>query len=184
MPVMLKTNFSRHDARWVPALVAVSGALALAALIAAALLVSQHARLERKMPELRTQLKKLQSHHARLEKDKVQLPPHAKLAALQGRVSVINGIVDSKGRPITELLSRLEKLLPGQAWLTSLHHRRGRGELELVAAARDVGALTEFLKRLEGDPYFSQALLTRQSHAKGKDKSVVEFDIRLTERRG
>ncbi|HKK06818.1 MAG TPA: PilN domain-containing protein [Gammaproteobacteria bacterium] len=183
MPVMLRTNFSRHNANWVPALVAGSWGLVLAALVAAALLFDQHAQLENAMPHLRAQLKKLQSHHAHLEKDKVQLPPHAKLVALQARVSVINGIVASKGRPISELLSRLESLLPKQAWLTSLHHRRGRGELELVAAAHDVGALTKFLKRLEGDPYFSQALLTRQSHAKGKDKSVVEFDIRLVERR-
>lgn len=134
------------------------------------------------MPALRVQIKKLQKHRVELEKSKTQLPPYAKLIALRQRVSVINNIVASKGRSISDILAGLESALPKNAWLVSLHHKRNQGELKVVAAAIEVDALTEFLKRLENDPHFSQVLLTQQSHGTGKAKNTVQFEIRLVER--
>lgn len=182
MSGMITTNFVRRIDGFVPGLLMLSWGIVLAMLIVGGALIVQRVRLEKTMPALQVQIRKLEKRRAALEKQKTPLPPHAKLVALQQRVSVINGIVASKGRSISDILAGLESQLPKNAWLVSLRHKRNEGELKLVAASTEVDALTEFLKRLENDPHFSQALLTQQSHGSGKAEDTVQFEIRLVER--
>lgn len=179
---MIQTNFVRRFGGFVPGLLLLSWGIVLAMLILDGLLIVQRENLVQTMPVLQKQIHKLQKRHASLDKQKTQLPPQAKLVALRQRVSVINSIVASKGRSISDILTGLESELPKNAWLVSLHHKRSEGELKLVAASGDVQPLTEFLRRLEADPHFSQALLTQQSHGRGKAKDTVQFEIRLVER--
>lgn len=132
--------------------------------------------------ELRGDLPLLRTRLAHVEEQKpvamVRMPPMKKLVETRDRVAIINAAAQAKGAPTLALLADLEKQLPHEAWLTSIHHRANDGEVQLVASAGRADPLSEFLLRLERDPMFAEVMLMREVQP-GGDRGGVQYEIRL-----
>jgi|GEM_PF-3371587 len=111
--------------------------------------------------------------------DEKMMPTNEDIVTLSNKVKIVNNLSISKGRPVLYLLTRLEELLPKEAYLISFNHKKMKGEIQIIAQSSDKKILTEFLGRLEEDPYFSEVLLTKKIF-KDKEKAV-HFEVRLKE---
>ena len=174
----ISTNFV-HPVQRAMAPIAAAMAVAAAALVLWAVwLGGDAAALRGELPQLRTRLA-----HVKAQKPvaAVRLPPASELADTRARVARINAAAQTKGVPTLALLEDLEKQLPRDAWLTSIHHRAGEGEGMLVASARDTDPLSDFLLKLENDPLFDEVMLVREAQA--GNGTGVQYEIRLKVRK-
>lgn len=129
---------------------------------------------------LETQLAELTKRQQTVQVQQ-SLPPYQKLIALKQRVQVFNELAGRGHYSSSAVLSTLEKLLPGNAYLLSLRHKRDKGEIYIIAESRSAKSLSKFLLRLEGEPRFSEVLLTKQSRQSAAKKDVTRFEIKLKE---
>jgi len=170
----IATNFVRPAQRAVPAIAAAMAAVAVALIVWAAWLANDAAGLRGELPQLRTRLAHVE---AQKPVSAVRLPPASELGEVRARVARINAAAQTKGLPTLALLDDLEKQLPRDAWLTSVHHRATQGEVVLVAAARRADPLSDFLLKLEDDPLFEEVMLVREAQA--GEGAAVQYEIRL-----
>ena len=131
------------------------------------------------IPALRERLAQLEQRQREIMTP--EKPPAAELQDLKRRVVALNGLSGNRGRPVTTLLADLERWLPDQVWLVSLHDRVKGGEVLIVAEANSVEPLTVFLVRLEQQPRFSEVLLVKQT-PQGAQRRSIQFELRLKER--
>lgn len=102
------------------------------------------------------------------------------IVRLRKRAADVNDIVGSHGMPLIVILSRLEKMLPDNVYLLSIHHKKMLSDLKITAVSKNVDDLTNFLQRLEDDQYFSSVKLKRRSQNNVNDGDV-KFDIEIRE---
>lgn len=173
----IATNFVHPPQRMVKP---VAGAMWLAAAALAALawwLIDDAAQVRGDLPQLRTRLERVAAEKSTIAAP-LAAPPAQELAEMRDRIAKINASAQTKGLPTLALLAELEKQLPPDAWLTSVHHRAAEGEVTLVAAAAGTDSLSAFLLKLEGDPVFDEAMLMRELRPGGSGPNV-QYEIRL-----
>jgi len=133
------------------------------------------------IPRQRERLARIEAEASRAKSAPVSLPSPEALARVRERVAAMNAVSGSVGLPASELLAWLEAHLPADAWLVSLHHQPRQAETRLVVEAASTEPLATFLRALEKEPRFAEALLLRQGVGRGA--SMVQFEIRIKERR-
>lgn len=171
----ITTNFVRPAQRMVPPVVATMWAATIALAAGAVWLAGEGKALRGELPQLRTHLERVGEQKPVAA---VQLPPMSELTGTRDRVARVNAAAQTKGVPTLALLADIEKQLPPDAWLASLHHRATEGEVQLIASAGRADPLSEFLLRLERDPLFEEVMLLREVQASGARMSV-QYEIRL-----
>jgi Fimbrial assembly protein (PilN) len=171
----ITTNFVRPAQRMVAPVAAAMWAAAALLAAGAAWLAHDAAGLRGDLPPLRTRLERVD---AQKPVAAAPLPPARELAETRDKVARINAAAQTRGAPTLALLADMEKQLPPDAWLTSIHHRATEGEVQLVAAATRADPLSEFLLRLERDPLFEEVMLLREVQA-GGSRAGVQYEIRL-----
>jgi Tfp pilus assembly protein PilN len=153
----------------------------MAGLVAAVALWLAQAAIDTRdeIPALRERLAQLEQRQREITTP--EKPPAAELQDLKQRVAALNALSGNRGRPVTTLLADLERWLPDQVWLVSLHDRVKGGEVLLVAEANSVEPLTVFLVRLEQQSRFSEVMLVKQT-PQGTQRRSIQFELRLKER--
>lgn len=151
--------------------------LALLSLALIAWLLHDAASLRTELPQLRKRLLNVEANAQTAPQPPADTPTSKELSDTRNRVIAVNAATKTRGMSTVALLSELEKLLPAQAWLISLHHRAADGEVMLVAAAPSAPPLSDFLLQLERDPKFAEVLLLRESQ--GGSGTDVQYEIRL-----
>lgn len=136
-------------------------------------------QLRLELPLMARHLKILQRQYAATPKS--ALPSEAQLSGMRDRVHVINSMSSVRGWTTSQLLGWLEHNLPHDVHLVALHHKAKEGEALLTAEAGNAAALTGFLAKLEKEPAFSEALLSKQATHTNADasSSSVQFEIKL-----
>ena len=175
----ITTNFVASPVRWArPLAAALWGMVGVAAAVTLWLV---HATMESRdeIPDLRERLAQLEQRQRAITTPEKPLP--AELHDIKRRVAALNALSGNQGRPAMTLLVDLERWLPDQVWLVSLHDRVKSGEVLLVAESESVEPLTAFLLRLERQPRFSEVLLVKQTPRAAPRRSI-QFEIRLKER--
>jgi len=175
----LTTNFAWPRHHIAPVLAGIAWTMAAALFIASVWLLFDAATVRQALPELRERLAQLDQRT--LAENSQPLPPSAEARVLKQRVAAVNARAMARGRPLIAILSRLEGLLPDQAYLASVQRRIREEELLIVAEADNPEPLTAFLLKLEKDPWFSQVLLTRQAPLAIGARKAVQFELRLKE---
>lgn len=171
----ITTNFVQSPQRMVTPVVAVMWVAAVVLAAGAAWLASEGRGLREDLPQLRTRLTRVGEQKPVAV---VRLPGMSELAETRDRVAKVNAAAQTRGVATLALLADLERQLPAEAWLTSIHHRATEGEVQLVAAAGRADPLSEFLLRLERDPLFDEVMLLREVQA-GGTRTGVQYEIRL-----
>lgn len=171
----IATNYVRPAQRAVIPAVTLMWAAAIALAAATVWLAYDGKKLRAEVPQLRTRLAHVDAQKPVAQ---VHLPPMKQLIEMRERVAKINAVAQTKGVPTLALLADLEKQLPREAWLTSIHHRASEGQVQLIASARRADPLSDFLLRLEHDPLFDEVMLLREVKAGGA-KADVQYEIRL-----
>ncbi len=123
----------------------------------------------------------------KLEKNRELLsgsPSLEEFRRLQQRIKVINELAGQQGSGLSAILSRLEHLLPDQAYLTNLIYKPADSEMLLTVEAPSAEQLTGLLQAAENSQRFSEVLLTRQSQEKRRGQRFIQFEIRLKARAG
>ncbi len=177
----LETNFTPRIGGTIPWLIAIGVLVTIALSASVAWMSIERARLEAKNGALTERIEHLRLRRETLAPARRALPDAEDIAALRREVREVNGLTGVRGRPTIAILASLERLLPEEAYLTSLHHRHGAGEVRLVAEAPEHEALTELLHRLESASEFAEALLVRQARVRTEEASAVRFEIQLRE---
>ncbi|MBI3560342.1 MAG: PilN domain-containing protein [Gammaproteobacteria bacterium] len=172
----LATTFS-HPAGWLaPYLVIASLLLSFVAVSVSVGLFLAVNQYQAERPALEEQLVRLRSRDAT---HPVEIPPQSQLIQLRDHVQRLNGLVGSAGVALSQLLPRLERLLPDTVWLLSLQHRSQEDETRLLVESDRAEQLTDFMQRLEQSRYFSQVLLTRKLQRTDGPRHTVQFEIQL-----
>jgi Tfp pilus assembly protein PilN len=174
----ISTNFVSPVQQAVMPVVAALWFAAFCFAAAAWWLVDGATALRQELPQLRQRLERMETGGGAAAAP-VQLPPAQELAQTRDRVAKINAAAQTRGAPISALLSELETLLPPEAWLTSVHHRAAEGEVLLVASAASTETLSALLLKLERDPMFEKVMLLREIQPAVNGKASVQFEIRL-----
>jgi Tfp pilus assembly protein PilN len=175
----ITTNFVASPTRLVRPLAAVLWGL-VGLVVSVALWLAQAAIDARdEIPALRERLAQLEQRQREIATP--EKPPAAELQDLKQRVAALNALSGNRGRPVTTLLADLERWLPDQVWLVSLHDRVKGGEVLIIVEANSVKPLTVFLVRLEQQPRFSEVLLVKQT-PQGTQRRSIQFELRLKER--
>ena len=136
--------------------------------------------------ELAEQTRKLADRQSELQ-EKLQQQRHeqgdapslVQFKQLQQRIAAINELAGRQGAGLSVILSRMEQLLPDQAYLTSLIYRPAGNELLLTVEAPSAEQLTGLLQAAEASQRFSEVLLTRQSQETRRGERLIQFEIRL-----
>lgn len=110
------------------------------------------------------------------------LPSQAELVSLRERVARVNDLSGLKGWPLPMLLAHLESSLPNRAYLVQIHHRPAIGEVQMTVESDSTETLTALLVKLQGEPHFSEVLLTKQAQREGRSGRRTQFELRLKER--
>ncbi len=140
---------------------------------AALALRADNQRLEERQAELSRRLYE--------QKPGTALPAAPELAAVRERVAAVNAVVAQRGQPTARLLTVLERLLPDRVYLVGLYHLPRDGEVTVVAASADSGALAVFMRRLEAAPEFAGVLLARRGESNGGASHHTRFELKLRE---
>lgn len=175
----LKLSFVDCQTRAVPALfVLVWLGLLCVLLVGTGLMVSRS--------ELTGQNRELAERHAdlqrKLQEQAPQLDNAPSLQAfqqLQQRIAAINELAGRQGAGLSAMLSRMEQLLPEQAYVTTLVYKPAENEMLLTVEAPSAEQLTGLLQAAEKSRRFSEVLLTRQSQEQRRDQRFIQFEIRL-----
>ncbi len=175
----LATNFALPRHRAAPTFAGVIWSTVLALFVTLVWLLIDTSTIRRDFPELRDRLTQLEQRT--VPNKNVQLPATAEASALRQRVAAVNLRVLTRGRSLTAILSRLETLLPEQAYLVSFQRRVQEGEMLVMAEAESAEPLTAFLLNVEKDTWFSEVLLTRQASQTVTGRKAVQFELRLKE---
>jgi hypothetical protein len=123
----------------------------------------------------------------KLEKNRELLsdaPSLQEFHRLQQRIAGINELAGQQGAGLSVILSRLEQLLPDQAYLTNLVYKPADDEMLLTVEAPSAEQLTGLLQAAEKSRRFSEVLLTRQSQEKRHGQRFIQFEIRLKAKTG
>ncbi len=174
----ISTNFSSDVSTAVRSLLVIVWSATLLAVFCLIWLIYEAAGFHTEIPGLHKRLSVLESSvkNTALTED-MEKPDLSVLMNTRNKVSAINAITKTRGISTVVLLEHLEKLLPSQARLVSLHHRATQGEILLIATAVNAAPLSEFLLKLEQDPVFSEVLLLHD--IQGKADTSVQYEIRL-----
>lgn len=175
----ITTNFVVSPKRLARPMAILSWGLAGLAAAAALWLTLAATEARHEIPALRERLAQLEQRQREIAPP--EIPPVAELQALKRRVAELNALSAGHGRTAASLLADLERWLPDQAWLASLHAKTRGGEALIVAESENIETLTAFLLRLEQQPRFSEVLLVKQTPRSAQRRSV-QFEIRLKER--
>ncbi|MFP4610484.1 MAG: PilN domain-containing protein [Thiohalophilus sp.] len=175
----LKLSFVPCEYRAVPVVFALVWTLLLLLLVVTVgLLVARF--------ELAGQTDKLAGRQAQLQEKLEQhrqaqgnAPSLAQFQSLQQRIIDINELAGRQGAGLSAMLSRMEQLLPDQAYVTSLVYRPADNELLLTVEAPSAEQLTGLLQAAEASRRFSEVLLTRQSQENRRGQRLIQFEIRL-----
>ncbi|MGD8712714.1 MAG: PilN domain-containing protein [Thiohalophilus sp.] len=106
-------------------------------------------------------------------------PSLSEFRQLQQRIAAINELAGRQGAGLSVMLSRIEELLPDQAYVTSLSYKPADNELLLTIEAPGAEQLTGLLQAAEKSGRFSEVQLSRQSQEKRGNRRVIQFEIRL-----
>ena len=151
----------------------------LAAILAIVALVLVAAALE-----MRAERPRLEQQRARVDEQlQAAAPgntrvPAAELAAMRQRVSALNAFASTRGVSTLRILNWLERHMPDNVHLASLHHKPREGELLLVAEAPSAEAFTAFLRIIEKEPWFSEVLLSKQA-VRSQPGGGLQFELRV-----
>lgn len=176
MAVKLHTNLIQPLGRSLPAGLALVWGLVVFGGAALALQMQDAGRAAAERQAMQAQLARLQER--RSEAGQADDFAASAVSELLRKIRAVNAVSDVKGPPATLLLSLLERHLPEQAYLLSLHHRHRTGELRLVAEAPGAEPLSTFLQALESDTTFTQVMLMRQSREPRDGRPAVQFEIK------
>ncbi len=177
----LTTSFSPPVGNLAPWLAAVFWAITLVIGVMSIWSVVAARGMQQEKPALRERLGQIEDRKQKAVSQE-KLPSAKDLAALKQRVALVNSLAGHRGWSTSVLLAKLEKLLPKQAALASLHHKTKEGEVVIVAESRNVEILTAFLLKLEQEPHFAEVLLTKQARHKAMGRKSVQFEVRIKER--
>lgn len=180
----LQLGFVRRDSRLVmPVFFGLWASIVLLVIVSLYLLVARF-NLQAQNTELTEEVAELQW---KLDKNKALLegaPSLSEFRDLQQRIRVINELAGQQGAGLSSVLSRLEQLLPDQAYLTNFSYKPEKNEMLLTVEAPGADQLTSLLQAAEESQRFSEVLLTRQSQEKREGQRLIQFEIRLTTRQG
>lgn len=175
----IATHFVPSPVRLVRPLAGVLWGVAGVLLVATLWLAHAALAMRHEIPELRERLSQLDRRQHDLATP--DTPSAAALQDLKLKVAALNALSGAHGRSASSLLADLERWLPDQVWLVSLHDRAKDGEVLLVAESERVEPLTRFLLRLEQQARFSEVLLVKQT-PQGAPLKTIQFELRLKER--
>jgi type IV pilus assembly protein PilN len=95
---------------------------------------------------------------------------------LQDKLDVIASLEQARSGPV-RVLDELSTAIPERIWLTSIA-TKGKG-IKLEGMSLDTGVVADFLRRLNGSPYFSNVDLDKTSGGKVvRGVRLVKFVIR------
>lgn len=175
----LKLSFVPCEYRAVPVVFIVVWTLLLLLLITGAGLLVARAELAEQSRELAGRQVQLQEKLAQQRREQGDAPSLAQFEQLQQRIAAINELSGRQGAGLSVLLSRMEQLLPDQAYLTNLIYRPAGNELLLTVEAPSAEELTGLLQAAEASQRFSEVLLTRQRQETRRGQRLIQFEIRL-----
>jgi type IV pilus assembly protein PilN len=128
----------------------------------------------------------LRSHLAELEKSAAaggagaatEFSPAA-YEKLTGRIAFANEILAQDSFRWTELLDRLEEVVPHGVSVQGLQPNFKQNALSLSGLAVSVPALQEFLDRLIASPHFGEVFLLQQALAGKEGEPAVRFSVQI-----
>ena len=176
----LRTNFSFPFNSLVPWLMGAGWGAAVLGIFLAANLVSSAVRFNRENPGLKEELDGLRRNPP-ARSTAVPSPSAGELDELRGRLRGLNSLGAGSGKPVSSILSIVERLLPPDARLLSFQQEQPTGEIQLAVESSGLEGLSKFLTSLEGEKGFSKVELTKQSRVQEKSGSWIQFSIDLTE---
>lgn len=178
-------SFIPHPGRWLKVVTAFLYCSAAGIIALGFWAVVSASTVRSELPDLRERLAKAVAETrtpAQKNVGEAALPPDDVLNALRQRVAGMNVLLGHSGAPLLDRLVLLEKLLPVNARLVSLHHVSETGTVTLFAESESHEALALFLQNLEASGQFAEVLLLRQSQPAGRAGALRQFELRLKER--
>lgn len=175
----LKLSFVPCEYRAVPALFTLAWLLLLLLLVVSAGLLAGRFELAAQNSELTERRAQLQHRLEQHSRQQANAPSLAEFQRLQQRIAAINELAGRQGAGLSAMLSRMEQLLPEQAYVTRLVYRPASNELLLTVEAPSAEQLTGLLQAAEASRRFSEVLLTRQSQENRHGQRLIQFEIRL-----
>ncbi len=115
----------------------------------------------------REQLQRVGAHIAELQQqlgiDRTAPPVSDKdFARLLSRIRFANRVIERDSYRWSLLLGHLEKVLPGQVRISTIHPLFKEGKIQLSGEARSIADLQELLDRLVASKFFSEVLILSQ----------------------
>lgn len=181
--MIISTNFSTMPKAPVRLLSIILAGLALVSLLFFGWLILAANELSSKSVDLQSLQTKLDKRVAETKSTpQTAMPNSAEIKAFQAKVALLNQLDEGTGLPASLVLAKLEKLLPGSAWLINFRYQRELGEINLTTESRQTAPLALFLHRLEKSDDFKQVLLVRQlQNGEGINKRI-QYSIKFTGR--
>lgn len=176
----IRTNFSMSSASMAPRIMTILWVTALLAALLAAWMAMQASQLKQAKLDLEHQLSKLQNRH--VPGIPKAFPSQEELVTLKKRIAAVSSISTGGEGSLSAFLRKIERLLPDEAYLVSLHYKGDTREAQITAEAGSAKILTGFLRDLEKEKSFNEVLLTKQSQRTLNDKQIVQFNLRIKER--
>lgn len=175
---MSGTNFSfvpraGYSAPWLALGFLIAG---LGFLMLASIFALQGRALRAEQADLETRL--LKAKQSAQEITETVLPEPSVLFQLRARVATINQITGFGGKPMTDVLQRLESNLPDDIALISIRYQRRQREIVTVGETHRADNLSDILQRLERNAVFREVRLVRQSE-RASGKGGMQFELRL-----
>lgn len=100
------------------------------------------------------------------------------IKAMQNEIQLINQLLRQKSFSWTAFLSDLEDRVPKNLSVAQIHPDFNTGQVLLEGAAPSLKEVTEFIGRLQKEP-FEGAFLTQQGELERDGKKEVNFSIRF-----
>lgn len=179
--IALKLNFSNQLNNWLPKLIGTLWCILGIVIVMEVWMLTDIRNLNQQILYKEIKAENLLSHKNEVSADNVAFPEEGKLIEIKKRIKMTNLLTNYKGRPISSLLSKLENLLPDDAYIVDIVYKKKKGEVSLVAESANVKTLMLFLEELENDEYFSKVILVRQVHKKTHQKDNKQFELKLVE---
>ncbi|MGH9358005.1 MAG: hypothetical protein ACRD4Q_01475 [Candidatus Acidiferrales bacterium] len=167
-----KTRFERSIRFWATALLVLSLALLVRAVVVTGREVADYRKVSRAVLTYQGEISDLHNRESRL---RVALRQPATLR-LYDQISFLNSLIAQRQVSLPGLTLRLTGLLPAHARLTSLAlvESQGGPTVEMSVEGAGNGAIYAFLSHLEGSPDFDSVAVTNQAfEPQGPDKGDV-----------
>jgi len=177
----ISINFLPSQPPWFAILFAAGSVTALAGVLLAVWLTVNLVQRHAEVPALTQRIASLNQQTQAIPAQS-GLPDEKTLSDLRRRVVLLNRYSVASGWSAPTLLAWLERQLPNDVYLVSLHQNLELGHVKLVAESANPSALTRLLARLEKEPHFREVLLVRQGPRAGR-LDRMQFVIELRERR-